>query len=139
MMNLNYSANFTTRRFWSPEILILKLKMLFEFQNEMNVEITWFQLMHLGFALGSSDKVLWDIDLLDTGIPSKHFVCIQDVLRRLRRNHFLSSKKSSRHLQDIFAKDVLEDKKKTLQDNDSYWKILKSFPGRLKDQQMFFA
>ena len=139
MMNLNYSANFTTRRFWSPEILILKLKMLFEFQNEMNVEITWSQLMHLGFALGSSDKVLWDIDLLDTGIPSKHFVCIQDVLRRLRRNHFLSSKKSSRHLQDIFAKDVLEDKKKTLQDNDSYWKILKSFPGRLKDQQMFFA
>ena len=124
MMNLNYSANFTTRRFWSPEILILKLKMLFEFQNEMNVEITWFQLMHLGFALGSSDKVLWDIDLLDTGIPSKHFVCIQDVLRRLRRNHFLSSKKSSRHLQDIFAKDVLEDKKKrykTMIVIERYW------------------
>ena len=44
--------------------------------------------MHLGFALDSSDKDLWNIDLLDTrldlwdtGIPSKHFVCLQDVFK----------------------------------------------------------
>ena len=33
--------------------------------------------MHLGFALDSSDIDLLDIrlDLFDTDIPSKHFVC----------------------------------------------------------------
>ena len=83
--------------------------------------------MHFGLALDSSDKDLLSIDLLDThldlldtNIPSKQFVCHQDVLktssrhvlktssRRLQRNNFLSSscKMSSRRLQD-----VLEDKK----------------------------
>ena len=44
--------------------------------------------MHFGFALHSSKIDLWDIDLLgtdldllDTDIPSKHFVCLQDVLK----------------------------------------------------------
>ena len=44
--------------------------------------------MHFGFALYSSAIDLWDIDLLDTNldlwgtdIPSKHFVCLQDVLK----------------------------------------------------------
>ena len=38
--------------------------------------------MHLGFALDLSDIDLLDthLDLLDTDIPSKHFVCLQDVL-----------------------------------------------------------
>ena len=44
--------------------------------------------MHFGFALELSDIDLWNIDLLDThldlldtDIPSKHFVCLQDVLK----------------------------------------------------------
>ena len=44
--------------------------------------------MHFGFALDSSDIDLLNIDLLDThldlldtDIPSKHFVCLQDVLK----------------------------------------------------------
>ena len=46
------------------------------------------QLMHFEFALDSSDIDLRNIDLvdthldlLDTDIPSKHFVCLQDVLK----------------------------------------------------------
>ena len=42
--------------------------------------------MQFGFALDSLDVDLWNIDLLDTNldlwdtdIPSKHFVCLQDV------------------------------------------------------------
>ena len=77
--------------------------------------------MHFGFALDSSDIDLLNIDLLDThldlldtDIPNKQFVCLQDVLRRLQdmssrglqRNNFSSSKTSSRLFQD-----VLEDKK----------------------------
>ena len=90
-------------------------------------------LMYFGFALDASDIDSWDmdlldtdLDLLDTDIPSKHFVCLQDVLkassrhvfktssrhvfkkssRRLQCNDFSSSKTSSSHLQD-----VLEDEK----------------------------
>ena len=44
--------------------------------------------MHFGLALDSSDidlqnKDLLDthLDLLDAGIPSKHFFCLQDVLK----------------------------------------------------------
>ena len=43
---------------------------------------------NIGFALDFWDTDLWDIDLLDidldlldTGIPGKHFVCPQDVLK----------------------------------------------------------
>ena len=43
--------------------------------------------MHFGFTLDSSDIDLWDIDLLETDldllntdIPSKHFVSLQDAL-----------------------------------------------------------
>ena len=69
---------------------------------------------------------------LETDIPSKYFVCLQDVLktssrlvfetssrhvfktslRRLQRNNFLSSKTSSKHLQDVF-KTYLQDVYKT--------------------------
>ena len=54
------------------------------------------------------------LDLLDTDISNKHFVCFQDVLktssrhvfktswRRLQRNNFLSSKTSSRSFEDVF-------------------------------------
>ena len=37
--------------------------------------------MHSGFPLGLSDIDLWDIDLLDTDIPSNYFLCLQDILK----------------------------------------------------------
>ena len=73
--------------------------------------------MHFGFTLDSSVIDLWNIDLLDayldlldTDIFSKHYVCLLDVLqissrhvfktpwRRLQRNNFSSSKTSWRRL-----------------------------------------
>ena len=49
--------------------------------------------MHFGFALDSSDIDLLNIDLLDThldlldtDIPSKQFVCLQDVLKMSSRH-----------------------------------------------------
>ena len=73
--------------------------------------------MHFGFALDSLDIDFWKIDLLDThldlldtNIPSKYFVCLQNVLktsskhvfktssRRLQGSNFFSSKPSSRRL-----------------------------------------
>ena len=62
--NLN-SADFSTPK-QSSEILILKIEMLFEFQNKRNGEIIGFQLMHFGFALELSDIDLRNMQLLDT-------------------------------------------------------------------------
>ena len=120
-----------------------------------------------------SDIDLWNIDLLgthldllDTDIPSKHFVCLQDVVkassrhvfrtpsrhvvktswRRLHRNNFSSSKASSRRLQDVFARclqDIFETSWKTkncyAEDvlKTSSRHILKTSWRRLQDQQMF--
>ena len=60
--------------------------------------------MYLGFALDSSDVDLWNIDLLDThldlldtDISSKHFVCLQDILNT-----------SSRHVFKTCLQDVLK-------------------------------
>ena len=56
--------------------------------------------MHFGFALELSNVDLLDthLDLLDTDIPSKYFVCLQNVFktssRRLQRNNVTSSKTS---------------------------------------------
>ena len=54
--------------------------------------------MHFGFALDSPDIDLWNIDLLDahldllyTDIPSKHFVCLEDILKKSSRNVFKTS------------------------------------------------
>ena len=79
--------------------------------------------MHFGFTLDSSVIDLWNIDLLDayldlldTDIFSKHYVCLLDVLqissrhvfktpwRRLQRNNFSSSRTFSRRFQDVFKK-----------------------------------
>ena len=64
--------------------------------------------MHFGFALDSSDIGLLNIDLLDThldlldtDIPSKHFVCLQDVFKTSSRHAF---KTSWRRLQEVFAR-----------------------------------
>ena len=66
--------------------------------------------MHFGFALDLSDIDLLNIDLLDqrythldlldTDIPSKHFVCFQDV-----------SMTSSRYFQDMSSRHVCWDEK----------------------------
>ena len=92
---------------------------------------------------------------LDTDIPSKHFDCLQDVIktslghvfktssrhvfktssRLLQRINSSSSKSSSRHLQGVFARNlqkVLEDKKLLC------WRCVEGvFKTCLEDQQMF--
>ena len=72
--------------------------------------------MHFGFALDSSDIDLWNIDLLDTyldlldtGIPSKHFVCLQDFLKT-------SSNVSSKCLQDMFSRRLQNMSSRRLED-----------------------
>ena len=71
--------------------------------------------MHFGFALDSSDIDLLDkdlldqrytnLDLLDTGIPGKHFVCLQDVLKTSSR---CLQNTSSRHVFKTCLQDVLK-------------------------------
>ena len=98
MPNLN-SANFTTQNSQSSEeILILKRETLPEFQNKTNIKIIGFKLMHLGFALVLSDidlrnRNLLDthLDLLDTDIPRKPFLSLQDALEKSSRHAFKTS------------------------------------------------
>ena len=79
--------------------------------------------MHFGFALDSSDIDLLNIDLLDThldlldtDIPSKHFVCLQDVLKTSSKHVFKTSFADVFSvtifrlpicLQDVFAKKIV--------------------------------
>ena len=79
--------------------------------------------MHFGFALELSDIDLWNIDLLDThldlldtDIPSKHFVCLQDVLKTSSRYVF---KTSSRRLQDMSSRRLQDMSSRHLQDMSS--------------------
>ena len=66
--------------------------------------------MHFGFALDSSDIDLWNIDLLDahldllyTDIPSKHFVCLEDILKKSSRQDFIITIfRLPRRLQAVF-------------------------------------
>ena len=90
--------------------------------------------MYFGFALDLSDRDLLNIDLLnqrythldllDTDIPSKHFVSLQDVWKTSSSLQDMSSRPlqdmSSRRLQDMSSlqdvfkaclQHVLEDKK----------------------------
>ena len=69
--------------------------------------------MHFGFGLDSSDIDLWNIyllnahlDLQDTDIASKYFVCFQDMSSKCLQDM------SSRCLQDIYSR-RLEDVFKT--------------------------
>ena len=109
---------------------------------------------HYGFALDLSDIYLWNIDLLDThldlldtDITSKKFICLRDVWktssrhifkmssrhvfktssRRLQRNNFSSSKTSWRRLQDVLE-DVKLLRRRPVED---------IFKTCLADQQMF--
>ena len=56
--------------------------------------------MHFGFALDSSNIDLLDthLDLLDRDIPSKHFACLQDVLKT---SSSVTIFRLPRHLQEV--------------------------------------
>ena len=47
--------------------------------------------MHFGFTLDSSDIDLLDahLDLLHKDIPSKHFACLEDNLKKYSRHVFI--------------------------------------------------
>ena len=121
--------------------------------------------MHFGFALDLSYIDLLNIDLLherythldllDTDIPSKHFVCLLNVLKTSSRHVFKTSsryvfKTSSRHvfktssrrlarcLLDVFATG-LQNVLKTFLRRVGRLKIvtLKTYWRRLEDQQTF--
>ena len=88
--------------------------------------------MHIGFALYSSDIDLLNIDLLDThldlldtDIPIKQFVCLQDVLKTSSRHVF---KTSSRHAFKTSSRHVFK---------TSSRHVLKISSRRLEDKQMF--
>ena len=68
--------------------------------------------MHFGFALICQILDMWDIDLLDTDldfldtdIPSKHFVCLQDVLKTCLEDVFnVTIFHFPRRFQDVFER-----------------------------------
>ena len=79
---------------------------MLEFHFELEFDL------HFEFTLDLSDIDLWNIDLLDTQlvlldteIPDKHFVCLQDVLKTSSRHVF---KTSSRHVFKTFSRHVLK-------------------------------
>ena len=84
--------------------------MLLEFQNKITIEIIEFKLLCFRFALDASHIDLWDIDLLyadldlvDTDVSSKHFVCLQDIFKTSSRH---VSKMSLRY---VFKTSYLQD------------------------------
>ena len=84
--------------------------MLLVFQNKTNIEVIEFKLMHFGFALDSSDIDLFNTDLLDTDIPSKHFV-LETSLRHV-------FKTSSRHVFKTSSRHVFNTSSRRLQRNN---------------------
>ena len=75
--------------------------------------------MHFGFALDSSDIDLLNIDLLDThldlldtDIPSKQFVCLQDVFKTSSIHVFNTS---SRHVFKTSSSHVFKTSSRRLQ------------------------
>ena len=83
--------------------------MLLVFQNKTNIEIVGFYLIRFRFALDSSNIDMWmldtHLDLLDTNIPGKHFVFLQDVLKTSSRHVF---KTSSKHVLKTFSRRLQE-------------------------------
>ena len=101
--------------------------------------------MHFVFTLDSSDIDLWDIDLLDahvdlldTDIPSKHFVCLQDVLKTCSRHIFKTSprhafKTSSGHAFKTSPRYIFKMSSRSLQRNNfSFSKMVSRRLGRRK-------
>ena len=137
----------------SPEILNLKIEMLLEFHNVMNMEIIAFYRINLGFVLDLSDIELLDIDLWDKdldlldadidSLPVNIFLifktCLEDILktywghalktswRCLQRKTFLSSKTFWRGSEDAFQ-DVSEMSWRRLQNTlKTSWKTRKCY------------
>ena len=73
------------------------------------------QVMHFGLALALPDIDLWSIDLWDTDISGKYFVCLQNVLNMSWRHVF---KTSSRHVFQTFSKHVFKTSWRRLQHNN---------------------
>ena len=78
--------------------------------------------MHFRFALELSDIDLWNIDLLDihldlldTDIPSKNFVCLHSVFKTSSRYVF---KTSSRHVFKTSSRHVFKTSSRRLQRNN---------------------
>ena len=72
--------------------------------------------MHFGFVLDSSDidSLGTNLDLLATGIHSKHFVCLQEVLKTSSKHVF---KSSSKHVFKSSSKHVFKTSWRPLQCN----------------------
>ena len=107
--------------------------------------------MHFGFALELSDIDLWNIDLLDThldlldtDIPSKHFVCLHNVFKTSWRHVFKTSsinvfKTPSRHVFKTSSRYVFNTSLRRLQHNnfssrcleDMSWRPLSLFTANL--------
>ena len=145
MSNLN-SADFTTPN--SHQDFDVKIEMLLDFQNKTDIKIIGFWLIRFGFALDSSDLDLWNIDLLDThldlldaDILSKHFVCLQDVLKTISRHVFKTSsrhvfKTSTRHVWDsslqyimttivyIWLKFKVRETKIIIMTTNTFWQVI---------------
>ena len=94
---------------------------------------------HFGFALDLSDIDLWNIDLLDThldlldtDITSKNFVCLRDVFKTFSRYVFQTS---SRQVFKTCLQYVL--KKSSALQYFVFQDVLKTSSRSLEDQQMF--
>ena len=118
---------------------------------------------HFGFVLDLSDIDLWNkdlldthLDLLDTDITSKNFVCLRDVLKTSSRYVFKTSsrhvfKTSSRHVFKTSSRHVFKTSSRHLCKTSSRrlgrrkivtlktcWSRLQDMSWRrLQDQQMF--
>ena len=128
ILNLN-SADFTTSKQLS-EILILKIEMLLEFQNKRNSEIIEF-LELSDIDLRNIDLLDTHLDLLDTDIPSKNFVCLHSVFKTSSRYNFKTSsrhffktssghvfKTSSRHVSKTSSRHIFKTSSRRLQRNN---------------------
>ena len=97
---------------------------MLEFHFELEFDL------HFEFTLDLPDIDLWNIDLLDTQlvlldteIPDKHFVCLQDVLKTSSRHFFKTSsrhvfKTSSRHVLKTSSRPVFKSPWRRLQRNN---------------------
>ena len=81
------------------------------FQNKTNIKIIgfalgfWICLSFLTYSLWNKDLLDTHLDLLDTDITSKNFVCLREVLKTSSRYVL---KTSSRHVLKTFSRHVFK-------------------------------